>query len=87
MRKIYSNKLKEFFCKELIKTRANLGLTQFEISERLALSPRPYIELEHGRSLCSALTLVLYLIYLCPDVEKFLNQVRIIFESDKDDVA
>lgn len=87
MRKLYSNKLKTLFSKELAKTRKELSLTQFEVSELLALSPRPYIELEHGRSLCSAVTLVLYLIYLCPDVEGFLNRIRKSFEEDKDNVA
>lgn len=85
MRKIYSVILQNLFYKDLIDTRAKLRLTQFELSERLSLSPRTYIELEHGRSLCSAVTLILYLIYLCPDTDGFLNRVRIAFEEGKND--
>ena len=86
MRKQYTEKLKKFFRKKLLLTRSQLNLTQDKMSERLAVSVRSYAELERGRSACSALTLALYLIYSCPDVETFLNELREAYESENEDL-
>ena len=62
MRKAYHAILKTFFHQYLLHTRAATGLTQSQMAERLAMDDRSYIELDHGKSCCSAITLALFLI-------------------------
>lgn len=50
--------LKNSFKNELITKRAELELSQEEMAERLDISLRSYSELEHGKSFCSALSLI-----------------------------
>ena len=68
-RKLLNDELKIYFHKKLIKRRAELGLTQAAMAQRLVMDTRSYIELDHGKSRCSALTLALFLIYLCKTPE------------------
>ena len=80
MRNIYRNILKQQFYKSLRHARAISGLTQAEMAERLAMDERSYSYIEHGESSCSAVTLVLFLIYVCDDPAKFLEDLRTTIE-------
>jgi len=51
------------------------------------MDDRSYIDLEHGKSCCSAVTLALFLIYVCDDIISFLEDLRIAFESEIDQAA
>ena len=51
------------------------------------MDDRSYIDLEHGKSCCSAVTLALFLIYVCDDIISFLADLRIAFESEIDQAA
>jgi len=82
IRKMCLHLLKRYFCHQLVQTRTALGLTQFAMAERLMMDERSYIELDHGNSGCSALTLVLFLIYCCNDPLQFLQELRSIFEQE-----
>lgn len=85
MRKHYLKKLKKVFCKNIIMTRTALGLTLEQMANKLSMDPRSYIDIDHGKNSCSALTLILYLIYCCPDVKAFLSEVKEEFEKDSED--
>ena len=87
MRKHYQNVLKIFFHKKLINVRCKCGITQEEMSERLAMACRTYIELDHGKTGCSAVTLALFLIYVCNDPIAFLEELRNAFEADDNKAA
>ena len=87
MRKQYEETLKTFFHENLFRRRNELGLTQEETAYRLAMNSRSYIELDHGKSSCSGLTLARFLIYLCDDPISFLNKLRYAFESKESDAA
>ncbi len=87
MRKHYSTILKTIFYKNLIQTRATLGITQEKMAEALIMDVRSYFNLDHGQSCCSALTLSLYLIYYCPDVELFLKELKEAFENESNEIA
>ena len=87
MRKHYSDILKTQFYHRIIETRATLGLTQEQMAEALAMSARSYMYLDHGKHSCSALTLSLYLIYYCPDVDAFLQELKTAFEKGDDIIA
>lgn len=81
MRKAYRTILKTCFHQHLVCTRTEQGLTQSEMAERLAMDDRSYIDLDHGKSCCSAITLALFLVYVCNDVEAFVRELRHAFED------
>lgn len=87
MRKAYHALLKHHFHSTLVRTRADLGLTQSEMAERLAMDDRSFIDLDHGKTCCSAITLVLFLIYVCEDVDGFLEELQHAFEASTHQVA
>ena len=87
MRKYYSDILKTQFYRHLIETRAMLGLTQEQMAETLVMDVRSFMYLDHGKHSCSALTLSLYLIYFCPDVNAFLQDLKAEFEKEGDIIA
>lgn len=50
--------MKKFISQKLQSTRADMELTQEQMSERLMISSHSYAELEHGKYFCSATTLI-----------------------------
>ena len=76
MRKRYNDILRAFFYNHLILTRYALKRTQAQMAKSLLMEARSYINLDHGKSGCSALTLVLYLLYFCEDPLDFLEKLR-----------
>ena len=81
MRRIYRNVLKHHFHVHLVQIRTANGLTQSEMAEKLSMDDRSYIDLDHGKSFCSAVTHVLFLIYVCDDVQVFLEELRRAFKT------
>lgn len=53
----------------------------------LVMDDRSYVELDHGKSCCSALTLALYLIYCCENPTAFLTGLREVLEEVMDNAA
>lgn len=84
MRKHYHAILKNRFHNFLVHTREDLQLTQSQMANILSMDYRSYAELDHGKSCCSALTLVLYLIYCCPAPQIFLQELKDAFENTTD---
>ena len=87
MRGTYRSILKKFFCGYIKRTRSRLNLTQLQMAEKLEMDERSYIDLEHGKSCCSAVTLALFLIYICDDIVLFLTDLRLAFEKENDQAA
>ena len=87
MREHYLCILKLFFRAYLVETRERLNLTQAKMAQRLAMDDRSYIDLDHGRYSCSALTLALFLLYCCPEPMDFLTRLRVALETEVDHVA
>lgn len=81
MRKQYEQVLRSLFHEKLFYLRSELRLSQEEMAHRLAMGWRSYIELDHGNSGCSALTLARFLIYVCEDPVAFLEELRCAFEE------
>ena len=48
------------------------------------MDERSYIDLEHGKNGCSVVTLMLFLLYECSDVDIFLRELREILEEAND---
>lgn len=87
MRKQYKNALKTVFHQNLFRTRTELGITQEEMAYKLAMASRTYVDLDHGKTCCSAVTLALFLIYICSDPLGFLEEVRNAFEREDNQAA
>jgi len=82
MRAHYKMKLKHCFHRNLIRAKTNAGLTQSKMAEKLAMDERSYIDLDHKKTCCSAITLALFLVYVCEDVDEFLKELRYAFEFE-----
>lgn len=76
LRKAYIAVLKRYFCRRLKSARVSHHLTQSEMADILQIDIRSYIDLEHGNSCCSGLTLALFLIYCSHDSDMFLRELR-----------
>jgi len=87
MRKQCEQILKNLFHENLIYTRHKLGHTQEVMAEILMMDVRSYVELDHGCSNCSALTLCLFLIHCCDNPEDFLDELKISIERRTGNVA
>ena len=87
VRKQYRASLTRVFHAYLIHTRQSLGLTQQEMAQKLEMDERSYVELDHGKSCCSAVTLLLFLIHCCKDPLRFLEDIRSSFQKASDDAA
>lgn len=87
MRRHYTKVLKSFFHQELFRSRVDLGITQEEMADKLSMSSRTYVDLDHGKTGCSALTLALFLIYICADPLGFLEELRDAFEREDNKAA
>ena len=87
MRKQYTQVLKVFFHQKLFHSRVDMGITQEDMACRLSMASRTYIDLDHGKTCCSALTLALFLIYICTDPLAFLKELQEAFESECNQAA
>ncbi|MBQ7975718.1 MAG: hypothetical protein IJ300_08550 [Clostridia bacterium] len=87
MRKQYQKALKKYFYDDLVRTRTKLKYTQAQMAAVLVMDDRSYVELDHGNSCCSALTLALYLIYCCENPTAFLAGLRKAIEEVMDNAA
>lgn len=87
MRNLYNKQLKTICHEHIISTKVENELTQAQMAEYLVMDIRSYADIDSGKSSCSLLTFVLYLIYLCPDIDELINEIRLSFESIKNNVA
>ncbi len=87
MRKHLNAILKQHFYTQLMLTRSMLGYTQAKMADQLFMDDRSYIDLDHGKSCCSALTLALFLIYCCEDSAAFLHELRKAFDESINNAA
>lgn len=87
MRKTYHTILKEQFHFRLIQARVHLEWTQSEMAERLCMDDRSYSDLDTGKSCCSAVTLALFLVFVCEDVVGFIEELRHAFETGTENAA
>lgn len=82
MRNRYKQALTAFFRHKLFQTRVEaLDITQEEMANRLFMSTRCYVDLENGKTTCSAVTLALFFVFLCNDPVAFHEELRYAFES------
>lgn len=87
MRKQYTEVLKSFFQEKVYNRRKNMGISQEEMASRLEMGCRGYARLDQGQRCCSALTLALFLIYICEDPLSSLQELRHALEECNSEAA
>ena len=85
MRKTYQRLIREYFCRTIFEYRIHEDLTQLQMAERLCMDERSYVDLEHGKNGCSVVTLVLYLVFECPDSDAFLLDLEKLYQQAAED--
>ena len=86
MKTIYHRALKTFLATHMRKTRKKLKMTQAQMAEKLELDLRSYSNVDNGKSLCSTITFILYLLYVCEDAPKLLAEMKeTIEEAEKEE--
>ena len=85
MRNQHSKVFKTFFHEKLFRRRTDLGISQDEMANRLEMGCRTYVDLDHGKSGCGALTFALFLIYICDDPMTFLKDLRYALENSDEE--
>jgi len=83
MKSIYYSMLRSIIAKHMLKTRKELGWTQAQMAEKLELDLRSYSNVENDKSLCSTMTLMLYLQYICPDANQLLQEIKVEMDALK----
>ena len=73
--------LRSFFAERFLLIRDSLGLTQMEFALDLGIDRRSYLDIEHRKNLCCAVTLLAYLCYFCDDPLDILNECRRILDK------
>lgn len=69
-------KMKPFLQKQIITEIKKQKLTNEKAAEILRISTRSYAHLKAGENMCSATTLVMFLVKLCESPEKFVEDCR-----------
>lgn len=88
MRRQYKQRLQRFLAEQLMRFRTEQNLSQEMMAEKLAISPRAYIDLEHGKYACSMMTCLLFLLGLKDEaVLQLLRECRSLLEDDDRDAA
>ena len=76
MKQLCKCNLQDYMTACFVKARKSENLTQAKFSEKLMMDVRSYASLKHGKSLCCTLTFVIYLCFLCKDVEALVRDLR-----------
>lgn len=88
MRRQHKQRLQRFLAAQLMRFRTEQDLSQEMMAEKLAISPRAYIDLEHGKYACSMTTCLLFLLNLKDEaVLQLLRECRSMIEKDERDAA
>ena len=64
-----------------------MEISQEEMACRLAMACCNYVDLDNGKTCCSAVTLALFLVCICKDPITVLEELRRAFEADGDEAA
>lgn len=89
MRQYYKRLLQDFLAEQIRRYRRENGLTQERMAEALRISPRSYIDLEHGRYGCSMMTAIFFLVNLDKEpLFQLWNDLReLVKRADQHDAA
>ena len=80
-------RIKNYLSAEFKKTRIELGLTQEQMAEKLAISTRAYADIERKKSCCSLDTLAMFLKCCCRKKMAFFGIFWKLWIRKKDNCA
>lgn len=86
MKELYLNALKPYIREEFKTTRKENSLTQEKMAENLAVERRTYCNVETGLNMCGTLSFILFLLYECKDVDKFLEGMKEVLQEVRKDI-
>ncbi len=81
MKQIYLKPMKSFLHLKIIQEVNDRNLTTDKAAEILNIDPRSFAYLKSGRTMCSTVTLIIYLVRLCSDPIKFLDEAKKVVEE------
>lgn len=89
MRRTVHMVIKNYLRKQISITRSNRKWSKRKMSEELAMDERSYSYIEKGESACSAVTFILYLLFVLKEEERadFLHDLREEIVKNWEDVA
>lgn len=87
MRKTYNNQLKAICHNHIVSERVENNLSQTKMAEILMMDLRSYADIESGKSCCSLLTFILFVIFFCIDTNEIVDEIKIAFEESNNEVA
>ena len=79
--------IKNYLSAEFKKTRIELGLTQEQMAEKLAISTRAYADIERKKSCCSLDTLAMFLKCCCRKRQAFFENFLKALDQKKNNCA
>lgn len=89
MRQATHTVIKTHFCKHITATRRKFKWTKHKMAEKLDMDDRSYSDIEKGEFACSAVTLVLYLVFVLQEEEQitFLLELRRLILKSWEEIA
>lgn len=76
MKETCTCELKKYLSECFSEARIASRMTQETFAASLLLSTRAYISIEHGSSLCCTLVFILYLAFVCEDIDALRDDLR-----------
>lgn len=73
--------LKKYLTKKIKEVRKSLGLTQEEMAEKMDISTRSYVDIEHGISLCKTVTLFQFLSFCDLELNQMQKEIKQLLDS------
>lgn len=87
MRVTYYNQLKSICHAHIVFEREKNKLSQSQMAEILMMDLRSYSDIESGKSCCSLLTFMLFIICFCIDTNEIVSAIKTAFEELNNEVA
>lgn len=89
MRQATHTVIKAHFCEHITATRRKFKWTKRKMAEKLDMDDRSYSDIEKGEFACSAVTLVLYLVFVLQEEEQitFLLELRRLILKSWEEIA
>lgn len=81
MNKYYFKNLNAYFDESLIHPRQGFGTAQEKMTFRLSIACCAYIDPDHEKNSCGVVTLAFYLLYVCLDTVRFMDDFCMAFEK------
>ena len=87
MKKVLHTAIKDYLQKKIVNFRVTNNLSQGKMAEKLYMDLRSYVDIENGKSACSMVTFVVFILVISPDSSEILGDLQKIIKEELDDAA